>query len=281
MVAITLIAAVASCSSDKDDDPTATIQPSQVAPTAQPTVTPVPTATNTPGPTPTPAPTATPTPTPTATPMPDPPPSQVYEMGRLFADKGFEFSTLYTASVGAYDWPTAALGCPEPGVIYDKSEAPYSGLAYVISNGEQSWEYHANADDTHVVRCSEIATASGVVKNIAAEADINQAASATLMRRDFDTNNFEVRREMTAEDAGRVADLLNQDVILNLAAPCETVFRIDFTTQSGVSEVEFICSDDYKAFDVYWNGFHGTAPALGYIVGPYLTGDPVPTLPKP
>ncbi len=283
MMAVTLIAIVASCSSDKsEDDPTSTNQPSatsQVAPTAQPTVTPVPTATNTPGPTPTPSPTSTPVPTPTATPMPQAPPSQVYEMVRLYTEKGIVLSTLYTVSVGAYEWATAALGCPDPGAFYDKSEAPYSGFAYVLGNGIQTWEYHSNADDSHVVRCSEIDTASGVVKNVTNEADLLRSTSATLMRRDFSTGSFEVNREMTLEDAERVADLLNQNVILTLDAPCETVFRIDFTTQSGMSEVEFICADNYKAFDVYWGGFHGTAPILGEIIGQYLTDNPIPTLP--
>jgi hypothetical protein len=74
-------------------------------------------------------------------------------------------------------------------------------------------------------------------------------------------------------------DLFDQNVILDLGASCQTVFRIDFVTQGGTSEVEFICSEDYKAFDIYWDGFHGSAPILGEIIGPYLTGDPIPTLP--
>jgi hypothetical protein len=277
-----LIAIIASCSSDKSDDPTSTSQPSatsQVAPTAQPTVTPTPTATNTPGPTPTPAPTATPSPTPTATPMPDAPASLVDEMARLYTEKGFDFTTLFTASVGAYEWPTAALGCPEPGALYEKSQAPYSGLAYVISNGTIAWVYHSNSDDSVVVRCSEIESGSGVRKNISQEADIEQSTAATLMRRDFSTDKFEVRREMTQEDVEKVVDLFDQNVILDLAAPCQTVFRLDFETQSGTSEVEFICSEDYTRFDIYWDGFHGSAPILGEIIGPYLTGDPIPTLP--
>jgi hypothetical protein len=211
--------------------------------------------------------------------MPDAPASQVFEMGRLHTEKGIDFSTLFTESVGAYEWPTAALGCPEPGVLYDTSEAPYSGLAYVLGNGEQSWEYHANADDSVVVRCSETVTAAGVLKNIAQDADISQSTAATLMRRDFSTDKFEVRREMTQEDVEKVVDLFDQNVILDLGASCQTVFRIDFVTQSGTSEVEFICSEDYKAFDIYWDGFHGSAPILGEIIGPYLTGDPIPTLP--
>ena len=283
MLAFILITIVASCSPDKsNDDQTSTNQPSatsQVAPTAQPTVTPVPTATNTPGPTPTAAPAPTSTPIPIATPMPQAPPSLALEMGRLFVEKGIDFSTIYTVSVGAYEWPTAALGCPDPGAFYDNSDAPYSGLEYVLSNGLQTWEYHSTADDSHVVRCSEIEAAYGVVKNMADEADLRLRTSATLMRRDFSTGSFEVRRKMSAEDAGQVANLLNQNVVLALSAPCETVFRIDFTTQNGKSEFEFICANNYKAFDVYWNGFHGTAPTLGNIIGPYLTGDPIPTLP--
>ncbi len=277
IAAITIIAIVSSCSAGKPDDaPTSTTQPSA---TARPTVTQIPTATNTPEPTPTPQATATPSPTPTATPTPQPPDSYVQEMTKLFTEKGIDLSTLFVKSVGAAQWPTASLGCPDSGTYYEISDAPYTGIIYILSDGTRSWEYHANEDDSFVVRCSEIEPTSGSLTNIALAEDLRLTRSATLMRRDFSTDTFEVRRELTAEDAGRVANILNQDVALVPADTCTTIFRIDFVTQTGTAEIEFICQDDYKAFDVYWNGLHGNAPVFGYIIGPYLTGNPIPTLP--
>lgn len=279
---VTLIALLVSCSSGNSDDestPNPSSTATAVTPTAQPTVTATPTPTNTPGPTPTPAPTATPSPTPTATPTPPPPGSHVTEMGILHTEKGIDFSTLSVASVGAAQWPNAALGCPEPGAYYDATNAPYSGTTYVLTNGSQTWEYHSNEDDSVVVRCSEIEPSTRSTTNIADEANLQSIVSATLMRRDFSTDSFEPRRDLFPDDAARIATILSQDVSLTSATPCTTVFRLDFVTQEGTSEFEFICEDNYSAFDLYWNGLHGTAPIFGDIIGPYLTGDPIPSLP--
>jgi len=277
IAAVTLIAIAVSCSSnDTDNSPTAT---TQALATARATITPVPTATNTPGPTATPQPTATPSPTPRATSTPTPPDSHVTEMGRLFTEKGIHFSTLFVQSVGAAQWPSAALGCPEPGVFEDTSEAPYSGFYYIISNGSITWEYHANADDSVVVRCDERTPSNAPLVNITEQANLADSTKLTLMRRDLSTGNFEVRREMTSEDMARVITLFNQESGISYTAPCTTIFRLDFVTSGGTSEIEFICENDYKAFDIYWNELHGAAPILGYIIGPYLTGDPIPQLP--
>jgi len=77
----------------------------------------------------------------------------------------------------------------------------------------------------------------------------------------------------------RVVDIFAQESRISFAEPCTSVFRLDFETPRGTSQIEVICEDDYSAFDIYWNNLHGTAPILGEIIGPYLTGDPIPTLP--
>jgi hypothetical protein len=280
IAAVLLIALIGACSSsNKDDDSTITIPVGTPSTTARPTITPVPTATSTPGPTATPSPTSTPAPTPTPTATPIPPESLAAEMGRLFAEKNIDFSTLFLLSVGADQWPTTALGCPEPGTYHDNADAPYQGLVYVISNGDLTWEYHSNADDSVVVRCSEITPSNATLINLAREANLEEASKLTLMRRNFSTGEFEVRREMTPDDMARVVDIFDQVSGISYAPLCTTIFRLDFVTGRGTSEVEFICEDNYKAFDLYWNGLHGFAPILGDIIGPYLTGDSIPLLP--
>jgi len=285
LAAVTLVAIVASCSSGKLDEPTSTTQPTTSSATAKPvvtarpTVTQIPSPTSTPRTTVTPNPTATPTPTPTATPTPAPPGSHVTEMGRLVAERGVDFSTLFVASVGEAQWPTAALGCPEPGTYHDTSDAPYKGLIYVLGNGALTWEYHVNADDTVVARCDELTPSNASLVNITDQSNLHEATNLTLMRRNFDNGNFEVRREMTPHDMARVIDIFDQPSAISYAAPCTTVFRLDFQTGRGTSKIEFICEENPKAFDIYWNDLHGNAPILGHIIGPYLTGDPIPALP--
>jgi|LWDU01.1.fsa_nt_gi hypothetical protein len=200
-------------------------------------------------------------------------------MARLFTEHGIAFESLYVASVGAAQWPNESLGCPESGTYYDTSDAPYTGNIYVLSNGSQSWEYHSNHDDSIVVRCDEITRVSPPTVNLANEADLHNASEVTLMRRDSDTGNFVVRRVMTEADMQRLIDIFDLETDLSPAPGCDSVFRLDFVTRSGSSEVEFICAEDYSAFDIFWNGLHGYAPIIGYIIGPYLIGDPVPTLP--
>ena len=197
----------------------------------------------------------------------------------MFTEKNIDFSTLFVLSVAAEQWPTAALGCAELGTYYDTVDAPYKGLAYVLSDGDRTWEYHSNADDTIVFRCSEITPSNATLINIAIEANLKESSRLTLMRRDFSTGEFEVRNEMTPDDMARVIAIFDQGSAISQAPPCTSIFRLDFETARGTSEVEFICEDDYKMFDIYWNDLHGFAPIIGEIIGPYLAGDPIPSLP--
>jgi hypothetical protein len=200
-------------------------------------------------------------------------------MARLIFEQGVEAGNLSVTSVGAAQWPNESLGCPEPGVFYDNSEAPYTGLVYVLSDGSNSWEYHANQDDSVVVRCNEIETATDPMINIAAAAGLRLTESATLMRRNFTTDQFEEVDPLTGTDAARLADIFNQDVSLIAATECKTVFRLDFHTPDGTQEIEFMCSDNKNAAQVFWQGMEGRAPVIGRIIGPYFVGGPIPALP--
>ena len=272
-----LVAVSASCKNDdtSSQTPNGSIQAEA---TARPTITPVPTATSTPGPSPTPSPTATPTATPRPTSTPSPPKSHMYEMGRLFAEMGVDFSTLFVSKVGNSQWPTKALGCPEIGTYYDTADAPYIGTYYFLSNGKIEWEYHVDAQDTYVIRCSERTSPIPLV-NVTENANLRTAGKLSLMRRNFTTNTFEFIGQITPEDKAKVIEIFDQPASISEAPSCETVFRLDFETNEGKQEIEFICANDYQSFDIYWNGLHGIAPPLGNIVGQYLTGNPVPTLP--
>ena len=272
-----LVAVSASCKNDdtSSQTPNGNIQAEA---TARPTITPVPTATSTPGPSPTPGPTATPTATPRPTSTPSPPKSHMYEMGRLFAEMGVDFSTLFVSKVGNSQWPTKALGCPEIGTYYDTADAPYIGTYYFLSNGKIEWEYHVDAQDTYVIRCSERTSPIPLV-NVTENANLRTASKLSLMRRNFTTNTFEFIGQITPEDKAKVIEIFDQPASISEAPSCETVFRLDFETNEGKQEIEFICANDYQSFDIYWNGLHGLAPPLGNIVGQYLTGNPVPTLP--
>ena len=134
-------------------------------------------------------------------------------------------------------------------------------------------------DDSVTVRCSEIEPTTNSSVNIGQEAALRLTESASLMRRNFTTDQFEEVSPLADSDAGRLANILNSDVALSAATDCATVFRLDFHTSEGDREIEFMCSDDKNAGHVFWNGLEGRAPVIGRIIGPYLTGGPIPSLP--
>ena len=85
---------------------------------------------------------------------------------------------------------------------------------------------------------------------------------------------------MSPEDHAALIDIFDIETDLPTATNCNTIFKLDFDTPGRASEIEFICEKNYKAFDLFWNGLQAKAPVIGRIIGPYLTGNPIPTLPK-
>ena len=200
-------------------------------------------------------------------------------MARLIFEQGVEGEDLSVTSVGAAQWPNDSLGCPEPGVFYANDQAPYAGLIYVLSDGSNTWEYHTNSDDTVTVQCSEIEPFTGSRVNIALEANLEDSTSLTLMRRNFSTDQFEVRSAVAQDDLVLLAAVFDLETTLSEPTACKTIFRLDFNTPDGIEGIEFICEEDYKAFNIIWRGMMGRAPVVGEIIGPYLTGDLPPEPP--
>lgn len=201
-------------------------------------------------------------------------------MASLIFEQNIEASNLFVESVAAAQWPTEALGCGEPGMLYDTVGAPFFGFEYVLSDGTNSWEYHASEDDSVSIQCNAHAARSGSkTVNITMEGDLRLTTSATLMRRNFANDQFEEVDPLTQQDAGHLVDIFYNDVSLIPATECVTVFRLDFVTETGTAEIEFMCAEDKNAAQIFWQGMEGRAPVIGQIIGPYFTGGPIPTLP--
>lgn len=249
------------------------------SPTAQPTITPFPSPTNIPRPTPTPEPMATPTTIPAVIPTPLPPASHVFEMAELIFNEGIKSDNLFVSSVVTASWANDSLGCPEPGVFYDTTNAPYTGFIYVLHDGSNSWEYHTNQDDSLTIRCSEHNVYSERFTNITSEAGLQSSTEVLLMRRNPSTGQFEVKNEMNKNDREKLISIFDLDTTLSDPRDCNTIFRLDFVTADGTEEIEFMCEDNYKAAEIFWRNLMGSGPIVGKIVGPYLTGAPIPVIP--
>ncbi len=201
-------------------------------------------------------------------------------MVRLFEVHGIDFGKQFVSSVRASEWGDESLGCPESATYYDSRNAPYKGLIYTLSDGTNFWEYHSNADDSVVVRCDEITPVTGKTTNITKEAKLRDSKGVTLLRKKISSGKFEVQKALTPEDHTALINIFDIETDLPTATNCNTIFKLDFDTPGRASEIEFICEKNYKAFDLFWNGLQAKAPVVGRIIGPYLTGNPIPTLPK-
>ena len=100
------------------------------------------------------------------------------------------------------------------------------------------------------------------------------------VRKKFSTGKIEIQKDLSPEDHAALIDIFDIETDLPTATNCNSIFKLDFDTPGRASEIEFICEKNYKAFDLFWNGLQGKAPVVGRIIGPYLTGNPIPTLPK-
>jgi hypothetical protein len=63
---------------------------------------------------------------------------------------GVTLADVTVSSVTAVNWPTSALGCPQPGIMYSQLVTP--GYKIVVSANGQSFEYHSDRG-SHVVTC--------------------------------------------------------------------------------------------------------------------------------
>ena len=217
-------------------------------------------------------------------PTPMPPRSYVEEMGRLIYEKGISAETLFLKSVSTNEWEDESLGCPKLGEYYSDNNKPYKGYIYILSDGENEWEYHTDLNDTYTVICDEISKNSHELININSELNLNQTEKIKLYRWNFDENEFLFLESLEEKDLLEVIKILKTDLILSELESCRSLFMIEFHRANQIDQLEFICPEN-KDFlfgnQKFWNQMQATAPKeLGKIIGSYLTGQPNPSLPE-
>lgn len=217
-------------------------------------------------------------------PTPLPPRSYVEEMGKLIYEKGISAETLFLKSVSINEWEDESLGCPKLGEYYSDNNKPYKGYKYILSDGKNEWEYHTDINDTYTVICEEILKNSDKLININSELNLNEAEEIKLYRWNFDENEFLLLESLEEIDFLKVVDILKTDLILSEQEPCRSLFMIEFSRQNQIDQLEFICSENKDALfgnQKFWNQMQAKAPKeLGKIIGSYLTGQPIPSLPE-
>ncbi len=217
-------------------------------------------------------------------PTPIPPRSYVEEMGRLIYEKGISAETLFLKSVSINEWEDESLGCPKLGEYYSDKNKPYKGYKYILSDGESEWEYHTNLNDSYTIRCNEITVNDPELININSELDLSETKEIKLYRWNFDDNEFFFLESLREEDLLQVIDILKTDLILSNMESCRSLFMLEFHKGNQKDQIEFICPENKDALfgnQKFWSEMKAIAPKeLGKIVGAYLTGQPIPTLPE-
>ena len=238
-------------------------------------------------------PTIIPNPTviiPTVLPKPDevlsesPPNSYVQEMARLIYEKNIDSSKLYLDDFYPYKWSDASYGCPDPGVYYDDSLGEYPGYKYFLSDGESTWEYHVDENDTLVFRCDEIQLLDGPSINIFQELNLDGTKRVVLSTRNFVNFEFVEIDQISIDDTEKLLSVLNLDIPIDNYEGCTTIFRLDFYVDDLVHSIDYLCANDKNVItglQPVWDSRKANAPSeIGSIIGNYLTGKPIPQLPK-
>jgi LysM repeat protein len=82
--------------------------------------------------------------------LPEPLLTQIQQA--LSEELGVDSSAVELVSVEEVEWPSADLGCPEPGQVYAQVVTP--GYRVIVEANEEQYEYHTTLDESGpVVRC--------------------------------------------------------------------------------------------------------------------------------
>ena len=217
-------------------------------------------------------------------PTPVPPRSYIEEMGRLIYEKNINGETLFLKSVSTNEWDDESLGCPQSGEYYSDKNKPYKGYKYILSDGENDWEYRTDLNDTYIIRCSEIIDHSHELINISYELDLFNTKEIKLYRWNFDDNEFFFLEKLEEKDQLYIIDILDTELILSTQESCQSLFMLEFQKNNTKETLEFICAENKTILfgsQNFWNKKQATAPnEIGEVIGSYLTGQPIPTIPE-
>ena len=254
------------------------------APSPTPVSPPDPTPTAAPTQTPTPAPAPTPSPTPTVVPTPSPPDALALAKAMLISKLGVNSDDVQVVSSEQVEWPSTALGCPEPGVGY--LAVIVSGWKFTLAHGDQTHEFHSDESGDNVVDCTarpEIE--SGDMVNVVAAAGLDATTAIAISRLDPATSEYKRISDVT--DPGEIAkflSILDMPVPVVPATECQPIFEITFQMPGRSETFQYICvgiNTLLRGGQSFWGGRDGEIPLeFGRVFGPHASKAPIPQVPS-
>ena len=252
------------------------------APSPTPVSPPDPTPTAAPTQTPTPAPAPTPSPTPTLVPTPSPPVALALAKAMLISKLGVNSDEVRVVSAEQVEWPSTALGCPEPGVGY--AAVIVSGWKFTLAHGDQTHEFHSDESGDNVIDCTERAPEiAGDMVNVVAAAGLDATTAIAISRLDPATSEYKRISDVT--DPGEIAkflSILDMPVPVVPATECQPIFEMTFEMPERSETFQYICigiNTLLRGGQSFWGGRDGEIPLeFGPVFGPHVSAGPIPTL---
>ena len=255
------------------------------APSPTPVSPPDPTPTAAPTQTPTPAPAPTPSPTPTLVPTPSPPDALALAKAMLISKLGVNSDDVQVVSAEQVEWPSTALGCPEPGVGY--AAVIVSGWKFTLAHGDHTHEFHSDESGDNVVDCTARAPEiAGDMVNVVAAAGLDITTAIISISR-FDAASGEYKWISDVTDPGEIAkfiSILDMSIRIVPATECQPIFEMTFELPGHSETFRYICpgiNTLLRGGQSFWGGGDGEIPLeFGRVFGPHASKAPIPQVPS-
>ena len=202
----------------------------------------------------------------------------------LISKLGVNSNEIQVVSSERVNWPSTALGCPEPGTAY--TTVIVSGWKFVLAHGGQTYVFHANETGSNVVECTEppMEIQAGDVVNVVEAAGLEDTALIVISRFDPASGGYRQISEVT--DPGEIATFIS---ILDLPVPivpateCQPIFQMTFEMPERSETFQYICpgiNTLLRGGQSFWGGDDGVIPLeFGRVFGPHASKDPLPPPP--
>ncbi len=217
-------------------------------------------------------------------PTPSPPDALAQAKAMLRGKLGVNSDDILVLSAEQVEWPSTALGCPEPGVGY--AAVIVSGWKFTLAHGDETYSYHSDESGSNVIECAEPALEIevGDTVNVVEAAGLGDTVVITISWFDASSGDYEQISEVT--DPGEIAkfiSILDAPVHIVPSTECQPILEMTFEMPGRSETFQYICSGIdtlLRGGQSFWGGGDGVIPLeFGRIIGPHISNRPLPQVP--
>ena len=202
----------------------------------------------------------------------------------LISKLGVNSDEVRVVSAEQVEWPSTALGCPEPGVGY--AAVIVSGWKFTLAHGDQTHEFHSDESGDNVIDCTARAPEiAGDMVNVVAAAGLDATTAIAISRLDPATSEYKRISDVT--DPGEIAkflSILDMPVPVVPATECQPIFEMTFEMPERSETFQYICvgiNTLLRGGQSFWGGRDGEIPLeFGRVFGPHASKAPIPQVPS-